>query len=217
MALWSRLTANWPLKLTSLLLALALWSVASFEEPSTRLIRIQLQITPPEGRALVTPPATAQALVTGTAHELLELAARPPILARAIADSVTGRRVTLALSPADVVLPRGIKADVRDVQPSEVTVELDSLYQRLVPVRASLVANAATTTSTGIVTITPGLVRISGTVAAVRQVDAVTTMPFDLPGVADSSGITVALDTATARGVHVAPTKVTVRVRPAAR
>ena len=217
MALWSRLTANWPLKLTSLLLALALWSVASFEEPSTRLIRIQLQVTPPEGRALVAPPATAQALVTGTERELLELGARPPILARAIADSVTARRVTLVLSPADVVLPRGIKADVRDVQPNEVTIELDSLYQRLVPVRASLLAHTDPAPLTGIVTITPGLVRISGTVAAVRQVEAVTTVPFDLPGIADTNGLTVALDTTLARGVRVAPTVVTIRVRPAAR
>ncbi|HET7025804.1 MAG TPA: hypothetical protein VFI39_11430 [Gemmatimonadales bacterium] len=217
MALWTGLTANWPLKLTSLLLALALWSVASFEEPSTRLIRIQLQVTPPEGRALVAPPATAQALVTGTERELLELGARPPILARAIADSVTARHVTLVLSPADVVLPRGIKADVRDVQPNEVTVELDSLYQRLVPVRASLLAHADSAPLTGIVTITPGLVRISGTVAAVRQVEAVTTVPFDLPGIADTNGLTVALDTTLARGVRVAPTVVTIRVRPAAR
>ncbi|MGH7533113.1 MAG: hypothetical protein ACREL4_07470 [Gemmatimonadales bacterium] len=217
MALWSRLTANWPLKLTSLLLAIALWSVAAFEEPSTRLIRIQLQVTPPEGRALIAPPATAQALGTGSARELLELTTHPPVLARAIPDTVAARRVTLVLSPADVVLPRGIKADVRDVQPSEVTVELDSLYRRLVPVRASIVAHADTAPFDGIVTITPGLVRISGTVAAVRQVDAINTVPFDLPGRADTTGLTVALDTTSVHGVRVTPKAVVIRVRPPAR
>lgn len=211
---WSRLAANWPLKLTSLLLAIALWSVAAFEEPSTRLIRIQLQVTPPEGRTVIAAPATAQALVTGSARELLELATRPPVLARAIPDSVAARRVTLVLSPADVVLPRGIKADVRDVQPSEITVELDSLYQRLVPVRASLLAHADPAPVDGIVTITPGLVRISGAVAAVRQVDAVNTVPFTLPRRADSAGVTVALDTTLMRGVRVAPSAVIIRVRP---
>ncbi|MGH7589862.1 MAG: hypothetical protein ACREL2_00370 [Gemmatimonadales bacterium] len=217
MAPWSRLTANWPLKLTSLLLAIALWSVAAFEEPSTRLIRIQLQVTPPEGRALIAPPASAQALVTGSARELLELTTHPPVLARAIADTVTARHVTLVLSPADVVLPRGIKADVRDVQPSEVTIELDSLYQRLVPVRASLLAHPDTAAPDGIVTITPGLVRISGAVAAVRQVDAINTVPFDLPSRADTIGLTVPLDTAPVRGVRVAPTAVVIRVRSPAR
>lgn len=214
MAPWSRLVANWPLKLTSLLLALLLWSVVAFEEPSTRLIRIQLQVTAPEGRELIEAPATAQALVTGPARELLELAARPPILARVIADTVTARRVTIALSPADVILPRGVTVDVRDVQPNEITVELDSLYQRLVPVRASLRVRADTAGIDGTVTITPGLVRISGTVAAVRLVNAVNTVPFDLPRSADSTGLTVALDTTLARGVRVAPTTVTIRIRP---
>lgn len=217
MAAWSRLAANWPLKLTSLLLALLLWAVVAFEEPSTRLIRIQLQVTAPVGRELIEAPATAQALVTGPARELLELAADPPILAHAIADTVTARHVIIPLSPADVVLPRGVTADVRDVQPNEITVELDSLYQRLVPVRASLRAHAGLAGLNGNVTITPGLVRISGAVAAVRLVDAVNTVPFDLPHDADSTGLTVALDTALARGVRVAPTAVVIRVRPAPR
>ncbi|HSC58505.1 MAG TPA: hypothetical protein VLC11_03015 [Gemmatimonadales bacterium] len=214
MAAWSRLTANWPLKLTSLLLALLLWSVAAFEEPSTRLIRIQLQIAPPEGRELLEAPASAQALVTGPARALLELSARPPVLTKAIPDTVTGRRVTIVLSPADVVLPLGVKAEVRDIQPGEVTVELDSLYQRLVPVRATLRARGDSAAFDGSVTITPGVVRISGPVAAVKRVDGVITVPFDLPAGGDPAGLTVALDTALLPGVRVTPTAVTIRVRP---
>lgn len=131
----SRLTANWPLKLTSLLLALLLWFVAAFEEPSTRLVRVLLQVTPPEGREVIEAPATAQVLVSGSARELLELSARPPTLAKVIADTVTASQVTLSLSPADIVLPRGVTAEIRDIQPREVVIELDTLHERLVPMR----------------------------------------------------------------------------------
>ncbi|MFI5234839.1 MAG: hypothetical protein ACHQXA_03940, partial [Gemmatimonadales bacterium] len=86
MTIRARLTANWPLKLTSLLLAVLLWFVAAFEEPSTRLVRVDLQIEPPAGRVVVQAPATAQALVVGPARELLKLGDGSLTLVKPVAD-----------------------------------------------------------------------------------------------------------------------------------
>ncbi|HEU5358057.1 MAG TPA: hypothetical protein VFU45_02965, partial [Gemmatimonadales bacterium] len=87
-------------------------------------------------------------------------------------------------------------------------------YQRLVPVRATLRVRSDRDTFDGSVTITPGVVRISGPVAAVKRVDGVPTVPFDLPPGADPAGLTVALDTARLPGLRVTPGDVTIRVRP---
>lgn len=124
MTIRARLTANWPLKLTSLLLAVLLWFVAAFEEPSTRLVRVDLQIEPPAGRVVVQAPATAQALVVGPARELLKLGDGSLTLVKPVTDTATGRQITLALGPADVILPRGVKAEIRDVEPREILVAL---------------------------------------------------------------------------------------------
>jgi hypothetical protein len=209
--LWARLTANWPLKLTSLLLAILLWLVAAFEQPSTRLVRVQLQVEPPAGREVLEAPATAQALVVGPARELLKLSARALTLTKTIADTVTARDVTLGLAPADIVLPREVDAEIRDVQPREVTVELDSVFQRLVPVRA-LLRGGGDPVQAGEVSVTPSVVRVSGPVDAVRRIPAVSTVPFDLPAGTGVAELQVALDTSLGRGVHVAPTDVLVRL-----
>lgn len=207
MPAWSRLTANWPLKLTSLLLAVLLWMVASFEEPSSRLVRVRLQLAVPAGRELLEAPAAAQALVVGSTRSLLELEDRPLTLTKAVPDSAVGGHATIALAPADIRVPRGLDVEVRDVQPREVVVTLDSLDDRLVPVRVLLRDPDGRR-----VTVSPADVRIVGPVRSTRRVTSVVTVPFDLPP-GDSADIQVALDTALGPAVRVLPAEVTVHIR----
>jgi hypothetical protein len=208
---WSRLTANWPLKLTSLLLAVLLWMVASFEEPSSRLVRVQLQLAVPAGRELLEAPAAAQALVVGSTRALLELDDHPLTLSKALPDSIVGGHAIVTLAPADIVLPRGVDVDVRDIQPREIVVALDSLDQRVVPIRAVPRGSAA-----ALISLTPAEARISGPIGATRHIAFVRTVPFDLPP-GDSADIRVALDTALGRAVRVTPAEVTVHLRTPAR
>ena len=116
---------------------------------------------------------------------------------------------TLTLAPADIVLPRDLTVDVRDIQPRAIMVRLDSLYQRLVPVRAVLRGGEATAIS-----LTPSEVSVSGPVSAVRRVTGISTVPFDLP-VGDGGDVRVALDTAVGKGIRVTPVEVTVHLRGA--
>ena len=123
MPLLRRLVANWPLKLTSLLLAVLLWIVATLEEPIGRRVRARVELEPPADRVVVGAPATASVQLTAPAREFLKLGDRPVRVLKSVVDTSEGLH-TVALSPADVILPRGIAARALDVQPASFTVRL---------------------------------------------------------------------------------------------
>ncbi|HET7041314.1 MAG TPA: hypothetical protein VFI13_04830 [Gemmatimonadales bacterium] len=114
-----RLLANWPLKLTSVLLAILLWVVASLEEPVGRRVAARVNLTPPVDRVLMGVPALAEVQLVAPAREFLKLGARPVLLAKNVTDSAEGE-ASIAFTPADVILPRGITARVVDVAPEKV-------------------------------------------------------------------------------------------------
>jgi len=118
--LLQRAFANWPLKLTSVLLALLLWVIATLEEPVTRRVPARLTLDPPSDRAVTTSVTTATVQLTAPAREFLKLGGRPVSVLRTVADSTEGPG-TIGLSPADVILPRGISARALDVQPAQVS------------------------------------------------------------------------------------------------
>ena len=89
--------------------------------------------------ALLTPAATIERLlainVRGTMLCSREAAKQMIQLSPEIPDEVR-----VDLGPGDLELPRGVDVHVQDVQPRSVAVQLDSTFQRVVPVRA-VVAN----------------------------------------------------------------------------
>jgi hypothetical protein len=115
-----RIFANWPLKLTSVLLALLLWVIATLEEPVTRRVRGRLELDPPADRSVTLSVATVSVQLTAPAREFLKLGSRAVTLAKAVLDSTEGEH-TVSLSPADVIMPRGVSARALDVQPGEVS------------------------------------------------------------------------------------------------
>jgi hypothetical protein len=117
--LLKRAFTAWPLKLTSVLLALLLWVIATLEEPVTRRVPARVTLDPPTDRAVTTTITTASVQLTAPAREFLKLGNRPVTVLRSIADSTEGLG-TVALSPADVLLPRGISGRALDVQPAQV-------------------------------------------------------------------------------------------------
>lgn len=123
MALLQRVFANWPLKLTSVLLAILLWVVAALEEPINRRVRARLALEAPAGRVIVGAPATASVQLTAPAREFLKLGNRPVQVLKTVVDSVEGDRV-VDLDPSDVILPRGITARALDVLPAHVVIRV---------------------------------------------------------------------------------------------
>ena len=117
MSLRAALTADLPLKLTSLALSLFLWLLAAGEEPVSALMKVDLTVQAPPGRTLLRPPGPVRALVVGPRRELLKLSASPIRITRVLPDSVEGDDIPVELSPGEIELPRGVTARVQDVQP----------------------------------------------------------------------------------------------------
>jgi hypothetical protein len=130
------LTADLPLKLTSLGLSVFLWFLAEGEEPASALVPVDLTVRPPAGRSVVHTAGPVRALVSGPRRELLKLHASPMRLTRVLPDTTAADEVRLDVGPGDLELPRGVDVHVQDVQPRAIAVDLDSTFQRVVPVRA---------------------------------------------------------------------------------
>jgi hypothetical protein len=118
-----RLLATWPLKLTSLLLAILLWVVASLEEPVTRRVRAHIELDAPTDRVITGAPPFATVQLIAPAREFLKLGTRPVTLTKTVTDSAEGD-ASIDFTPADVLLPRGVSARVIDVAPEKVEFRL---------------------------------------------------------------------------------------------
>ena len=207
------LTADLPLKLTSLALSVFLWLLAAGEEPVSALMKVDLTVQAPAGRTLLQPPGAVRALVVGPRRELLKLSATPIRLTRVLPDSLGGDEAEVELSPGEVELPRGITARVQDVQPRELTVALDATGRRLVAVHPVVRLAREAGYAEGRVTVVPGTVRLLGPADRIRRIDSLQTLPLEVAGADGPVEQTVTLDT-TGLGpeVRVQPMQVTVRV-----
>ena len=205
--LWS----NWPLKLTSIFLALVLWLVAVSEEPSSRFLAVNVAVTAPLGRTASWTPDTVQVLFVGPGRELLKLAASRITVARSVPDTVSGQRLTLELSPADLEIPRNINVRVQDFEPRRIAVELDSVIRKTVPVHADVRADGDSGyVMVGGVQVVPGAVSLSGPFDFVQRIDSVSTLPLRLTGADGPVERELSIDTVGFGPLRVAPAEVTV-------
>ncbi|MDH3571952.1 MAG: hypothetical protein OER89_17410, partial [Gemmatimonadota bacterium] len=168
---------NWPIKVTALILAAILWAAVAAEEPSTQLVPVRLEIEPPPGRSIVSsehPPV--QALFTGTARELIKLYGRPPVIRKALPDSISGSEFQVQLSIADLGTIEGAAVKVQQIEPRTVTVQLDDVAQRSVPVipRVALDPDSGYQLF-GSIIVTPRNITIRGPEARISELDSVVT------------------------------------------
>jgi hypothetical protein len=212
-SLRAALTADLPLKLTSLVLSLFLWFLAAGEEPVSALMTVELTVQAPAGRTLLHPPGVVRALVVGPRRELLKLSATPVRITRVLPDSIEGDEVRVELSPGEVELPRGITARVQDVQPRAVTVALDATEQRVVPVHPVVRITGEAGFTAGRITVVPGTVRLLGPADRLGGIDSLLTQPLEVAGAEGPVEQTLALDTAgLGPAVRLQPARATVRV-----
>jgi len=212
-SLRAALTADIPLKLTSLALSLFLWLLAAGEEPVSALMKVDLTVQAPAGRTLLHPPGTVRALVVGPRRELLKLSATPIRLTRVLPDSVEGDDVQVELSPGEIEVPRGVTARVQDVQPRDFTVVLDATGRRQVAVHPVVRLAKEAGYAEGRVTVVPGTVRLLGPADRIRRIDSIATVPLEVAAADGPVEQSVGLDT-TGLGpaIRVQPPQVTVRV-----
>ena len=120
------LTERLGLKLAALFFAIVLWLVVSAEEPTEEVIVVRFTPALDSGVVLVGEVPPVRALVVGSGRELLKLYNAPPVIVRHVAGSGASRDSTrIELGPADVDLPAGVNAVVRDVRPRVITLHLE--------------------------------------------------------------------------------------------
>ncbi|MGN6391876.1 MAG: CdaR family protein [Gemmatimonadales bacterium] len=212
MSLRRALTADLPLKLTSLGLSVFLWFLAAGEEPASTLVPVDLTVQPPAGRTVVGTAAEVSALVSGPRRELLKLSAVPMHVTRVLPDTTIADEVRVDVGPGDVELPRGVDVHIQDIQPRSVEVRLDSTFQRIVPVRAVVRLPPETGHVLSVIAVVPGTVRLLGPRQLVERIDSARTVPLEMARADGPVEETLALDTSGFGRVRAIPDEVTIRV-----
>lgn len=116
-------TERLPLKAAALFFALVLWLVVSAEEPGEEIVAVRFAPALDSGVRIIGETPTVRALVVGRGRELLKLYNEPPFVRRRIRSGLLDS-VRIELGPADVDLPAGVSAAVRDVRPRVLTIRL---------------------------------------------------------------------------------------------
>ena len=204
------LSRNLGLKGTAVFLAVVLWLVVNAKEPEIELVPVRF--TPVLDSSLVLREALpqVQAIVAGAPRELLKLSAARPTIRRDIAADAPDTLV-IDLRAEDVVLPAGVDAVVREIEPRSITLRFESTWSRRVGVQ-SAIDIAMTNGSTGNVApkIDPAVVEVTGPRHIVARIHFVKTIRTTI-GYPDSLPHLVDIDTtALGPGVRVKPAQVRV-------
>ena len=207
----SAVTTRLPLKFTAIAFAVVLWAIVSVEEPSEVFIDVLLQPIPTDSSIVVRRPLPrVQALIVGRARDVFRLAAQPPVIRTPITADAP-ETLTVRLTPELVELPADLNARVRDVLPPSITLHLDLLAEKRVPVASVFAVEIDTAFMiAGPIELEPESVTVAGPRAIVEELDSVYTRRM-VVNVTDTMPRIVALDTARL-GVYVRPARIRIRV-----
>ena len=201
------------LKATALFIAVVMWFVVNVKEPQMELVPVRFAPTLDSSLVMRDQLPRIDAIVAGSPKELIKLNSNLPVIRRSIASNAPDTLV-IDLRPEDVMLPDGVDAVVREVEPRSVTLRFESTWTKKVQVRSAI--DVASTIGSGPVTvrIDPNVVEIGGPrhlVTKIRFVKTIkTTMPYP-----DSLPHLVDLDTTgLGPGIRVKPNQVKVLLVP---
>jgi hypothetical protein len=140
------ITRHLPLKFAAVFFALVLWLVVSAEEPTEEVVGVRFEPSLDSGVVIDGRLPNVRALVLGRGRELLKLYNAAPIIHRRVR-SGTSDSVRVELGPADVDIPAGVSAAVRDVRPRMITLRL----RRTAPIQAVDTATVPTADTVAVV------------------------------------------------------------------
>ena len=120
------------LKFAAVFFALVLWLVVSAEEPTEEVMGVRFEPALDSGVVISGETPDVRVLVLGRGREILKLYNAAPVIHRRVRSGLRDS-VRVELGPADVDLPAGVTAAVRDVRPRVVTLRL----RRVAPLLAS--------------------------------------------------------------------------------
>ncbi len=211
---------NLSLKLAAIALAVLLWSVQRAGQPArTTIVDVPVDVLVEDpGWTLAEPPRpdSVTVVLTGTRPELMNLLrrnARVVVAIDEVRDSVQFSDLATGMVRLGGALETGHVAEVR---PGRVRLAFEPVESGLRPVAVRVRGELPPGVRlSGPITTRPAVVRVSGAVSRLGQLDSVPTQPIDLSTLAAPETLRVAVDTAAVHGFLVSPRQLTA-VIPAA-
>jgi hypothetical protein len=214
-ALVAAFTDRLGLKATAVFVAVVLWFVVNAKEPDIELVTVRFSpVLLDSSLVLRDPPPQLQAIIAGAPKELIKLSSTVPMVRRQISADAPDTLV-LDVRPEDVVLPEGVQAVVRDVQPRSFTLRFESTWSRKVRVTAAAIDVSPVPGSESVrPQFDPEVVQISGPRHLVLKIPSAQTVRTTI-AYPDSMTHLVDIDTiALGPGIRARPAQVKVHLLP---
>jgi YbbR domain-containing protein len=173
---------DWSLKLLSLAIAIVLWlAVTGQNQPVTAHLNVPLNFIRPQSLEISNdPPRTVDVMLTGSRNNLDHLSTLDLVATVDISDQRAGERVLRLADKAQITLPQGIKVD--GFQPSAISIRLEEIVERQVPVEPKLEGKPVDGYEVYAVYPTKGSVTVRGPASRVNALQKVTTESIWLGG-----------------------------------
>ncbi len=174
------LTRNLGLKFLSLLIAFGLWSFVNFGERDTeQSLKVPLELRDIPAHLMITSPRIdfVDLRVTGP-RTLLGRIDKGRLTISLDLGGVRPGPATFRVGAEALNLPRGVK--VLRLNPSQVTLELERVGHKSVPVHLRLVGKPAPELQVADTKVSPETVQVSGPASDVEEVHAVNTEAIDI-------------------------------------
>jgi YbbR domain-containing protein len=175
---------DWHLKLTALMITLALWyGVSVSTKKGTAIFDAKLSIQPPVDAVVMNQSRQVVRIsVSGNDRDIAGLYGRGDLNVTAdLTQTETGERI-VQLTPQTVRanLPTGLKLE--DIQPNSIAVTLEPLSQKDMPVEPALTGEPAPGYEIYSITATPAYAQLTGPKSFIDTLDSVPTGPIDISG-----------------------------------
>jgi len=177
---------NWVLKLLSFLFALFLWYFVVGEDKVDMNVTIPVEIVNLPRNLVISNQFKKQLEVTVSGQRSLIRGMTEQHISRSIdLSKATPGTVLIQNHPDSISLPRGLS--ILRIQPPTLTLLLDRLIQKELPIKPVLVGKVHEDFRLESVTAEPPTLEISGPQAILNQEEILTTSPVDINGISQSS------------------------------
>jgi len=184
---------NWVLKLVSLFFALFLWYFVVGEDKVDMNVTLPVEIVNLPRDLIISNQFKKQIEVTISGQRSLIRGMAEQHISRSIdLSKAAPGTVVIQNDPASISLPRGLS--ILRVQPPTLTLLLDRLIQKELPIKSELVGKVHKDFRLDSVTVDPLTIKISGPQSILDQEENLSTAPIDINGLNQSAVKQVSLD-----------------------
>jgi YbbR domain-containing protein len=176
------LLRNFGLRVLSVLIAIGLWvfvNAGQHEAQTTLVVPVEYRGLP-TGLLVVNQHPDFVTLSVSGPRTLLSLLDSSRLAVRLDLRGISPGQAEFKITPDMFNVPRQTTID--RIAPSQITLDVDQIASRELPVRLSISGQVANGLAISSIELKPSLVTMTGPSHALRNLDAIDTMPFDVQG-----------------------------------